>query len=179
MALRGAAVLRAQHGQGRSRTPHCKRTMSRWCHKCPGTALPASGAGMKGTGKTGVGKGEENKGLWTKEERSSGEEKGKRIQREEEEKQSSSSILCYLEEPKAPEPSPLQEYLRRIVAGSGNASIESQPLLPLSAHSICARCLPVSLPPLSHFRLSLQGPGFALENPQAASMHPRGQLQTW
>lgn len=40
-----------------------------------------------------------------------------------------------------------------------------------SAHSRCARCLPVSLPPLSHFHLSLQRPGFALENLQAASTH--------
>lgn len=60
-----------------------------------------------------------------------------------------------------------------------NASTESQPLWPLSAHSTCARCLPVSFPPLSHSHLSLQRPGFALENPHAASLHPRGQLQSW
>lgn len=178
MALGGAAILWAQRGQGHPGTPHCKRTVSRWCHKCPGSALSAPGAGIRRTGKTGAGKGEENKGLWTKKERSSGEEKAKRTQREEEEKQSSSSILRYLEEPKAPEPSLPQEHLGRIVARSGNASIEFQPLWPLSAHSTCARYMPVS-PPLSHFHLSLQRPGFALENSQAAFMHPRGQLQTW
>lgn len=124
------------------------------------------------TGKTGAEKGEENKGLWTKEERSSSEEKAKRTQREEEKKQSSSSILCYLEEPKAPEPSLLQEYLGRIVAGSGNASIESPASVATLTHSTCATCLPVSLPPLSHFHLNLQRPAFALENPQAASMTP-------
>lgn len=178
MALRGAAVLRARRGQGHPGTPHCKHTVYRWCHKCPSSALAAPEAGIKRTGKTRAGKGEENKGLWTKEERSSGEEKA-RTQREEKEKQSSSSILCYLEEPKTPEPSLLQEHCGRIVAGFGNASVESQPLWLLSARSTCAWCLPVSLPPLSHFHLRLQIPGFALENPQVASMHPRGQLQTW
>lgn len=73
-----------------SRTSRCKRTLSRRCHKCPRSAPPAPAA-RGGTGKTGAGKGEKNKGLWKKAERS--------IQREEEEKQSESLIPRYLEEP--------------------------------------------------------------------------------